>query len=125
MKNPFDARVLSLSKTGLEKITRPIEFTPRITMSEGANRRQFFVGDLVYKIHPGEKASILFLAAIEYEDWIFTLERLRERSSVIMIGGFHKGETHCNFGPIPNRTNAAEELFDFFLRKNTGRIKVI
>lgn len=117
MKNPFDARVFSLSKSGFTKISRPIEFVPQITMSESQGaRRQFFVGNVSYK--NDEKPSILFLSAIKYEDWIFTLERslLKKNASAIMICAFHKGESHCNFGPTTTN-NPMGEFFDFFHEK--------
>lgn len=113
MKNPFDAKVFALAKSGFRKIERPIEFLPRIEMSKGTQK--YHVGGAMYKVNKGEHIPILFVGAIKYRDWLFTLERsMIIKDAKIMICGFFRGESHCNFGPIVTQSNALEEFFNFF-----------
>jgi hypothetical protein len=111
MRTVFDTKVLALSKSPLTKIIRPIRFIHRISTEQ--NGVKFQVGNVTYVLEPGEGIPILFMGAFQVYDWIICLEKRIDTDTRPMIGGFYKGESHCNFGPIAT-DDVMGELFKFF-----------
>lgn len=72
----------------------------------------FEVGNVMYELKDGETIPIVFMGAFKIKDWIICLEH-NLVTKTTMIGGFYKGEFHCNFGPV----NGYQEFFEFFSNK--------
>lgn len=104
--NNFDDKVKALALTELTKTVRPIKWISKDKYDD------FEVGNVMYDLKEGEQIPILFMGAFKIKDWIICME-CNTVTKTIMIGGFYKGESRCNFGPV----EGYPQFFDFFNKK--------
>jgi len=113
--NAFDRKVFALCKSNLTNIVRPIRFNAKQDAEEFGHHYQ--IGNVQYVLGPGEHIPILFMGAVQLNDWIICLEKsLLDANGRPMICGFYKGQQHVNFGPVES-DDLLTEFFSFFNEK--------
>jgi hypothetical protein len=117
MKQGADA-VRKLAQAINTSIPRPIHFEPRgaLVLTPPCLDPAPQLGVIHYVVQRGEYIPVEFVAAIQFREWVFTVERTPVSPAYYMCA-FWEGREHANFGKI----QAAEDqklgtaLIDWFM----------
>jgi len=117
MKRGADDAVWKLARMRTHGLLRPVSFEGRGTLSiappclDPAPR----VGSVRYVLKPAEHIPVDFLGAIQFREWIFTVERTAV-SPDYFVCAFWKEQDHVNFGRLPIEDGqAGAALINWFM----------